>query len=94
MAKIAHSGDTSETLPGHRILLLRVGLPGVIALAGVVLLILGGTIDIGLGLTLIGISFIVVLVNVFVRLSFASEDDRAKEEAAREHFTKTGRWPS
>ena len=63
-------------------------------LAKLLLLILGGTIDIGLGLTLIGISFIVVLVNVFVRLSFASEDDRAKEEAAREHFTKTGRWPS
>jgi len=93
MSRIAHSGETSGILPGHRILLLRVGLPGAIALAGLVLVILGGYIDTGLGLTLIGISFVVVLVNAFVRLSFASEDDRAKEEAAREYFTRTGRWP-
>jgi len=93
MSRNAHLEDSSGVSPDRRILLLRAGLPSLIALAGVVLLIIGGSMNVGLGVTLIGVAFLVVLINAFVRLSFASENDRDKEEAARDYFTRTGRWP-
>jgi hypothetical protein len=70
--------------------LVRVGLPVVIALAGVVLLIAGST---PLGLMLIGTGGVVAIAGWYMRLSIGSQDDRAREEAARRQFDRTGRWP-
>ena len=73
--------------------LIRYGIPLVIALAGVVLIVAGGEAEAGAGVVLIGIAGLVLLANVFVRLSLQSEDDRAAEERAREFFSEHGRWP-
>jgi len=67
----------------------RVVLPGVIVVAGVVLLALGRT---AIGITLLGIAVLVVLMDWFARLSLRSAGDREREEAARRDFTRTGHW--
>ena len=72
---------------------VRYGLPVLIALAGVVLIVAGGDSGAGAGVVLIGIAGLVLLANVFVRLSLQSEDDRAAEERARRFFSEHGRWP-
>jgi hypothetical protein len=74
--------------------LVRVALPAAIAAAGVVFLILGKTEnEQGAGVALIGVALVVLILNAFLRLGVASERDREREEAAREHFDRTGRWP-
>jgi hypothetical protein len=74
--------------------LVRVGLPAAISAAGVVLLIVAdGENEQGAGVALIGVALVVMLLNLFLRLSASSEHDREREEAAREHFGRTGHWP-
>ncbi len=74
--------------------LVRIGLPAAIAAAGVVFLIAGeGENDQGAGVALIGVALVVMLLNLALRLGVASNLDREREEAAREHFDRTGRWP-
>jgi hypothetical protein len=70
--------------------LVRICLPAVIALAGAILLILGDEI---LGLALLGTAVCVAIANWYVRLSIGSQHDREDEDAARRHFSRTGRWP-
>ena len=71
----------------------RIGLPGAIALAGLALLIAGHGDVRAVGAALVGVAFLVVLANLYVRLSIASQRDRAREDEARREFTRTGRWP-
>ena len=74
--------------------LVRVGLPAAITAAGVVLLIVGdGENDQGAGVALIGVALVVMLLNLALRLSASSTSDREREEAAREHYDRTGHWP-
>ena len=76
-----------------RLLLVRVGLPAVTALAGVVLLIVGGDAATGAGIVLIGVAGLIVLANVLIRLGLQSQDDRDREEARRRFLSEHGRWP-
>jgi hypothetical protein len=69
--------------------LVRIGLPAVIALAGVVLVIVGGDSGRAAGVLLLGVALLVVLANLFVRLSLDSERERAQEEENR----RRGVWP-
>ena len=73
--------------------LVRYGIAVLIAVAGVVLIVAGGDSGAGAGVVLIGIAGLVLLANVFIRLSLQSEDDRAAEERAREFYSEHGRWP-
>ena len=61
----------------------RIGFPAAIFVAGVVLIIIGGDAPLGAGIVLIGVAGLVALVNVLIRLSLQSEDDRAEEERRR-----------
>ena len=63
--------------------LVRVGLPAAIAVAGVVLIVLGGDAAVGAGIVLVGVAVLVVLANLFIRLGLASERDREREEERR-----------
>ena len=65
------------------LLFVRVVLPATIALAGVVLVIVGGDSGRGAGIVLIGVALLVVLANLFIRLGLQSERDREREEARR-----------
>jgi Flp pilus assembly protein TadB len=69
--------------------LLRIGLPAVIALAGVIAVIMGGDAATGAGVLLIGVAVLVVLANVLIRLSLQSEREREEEARNRER----GVWP-
>jgi hypothetical protein len=72
---------------------VRLGLPALIAVVGVVLIVLGGEIERGAGIVLVGVSLLVVLANQFLRIGLSSERDREREEARRQEFGRTGRWP-
>jgi hypothetical protein len=76
------------------LLLVRIGLPAAIAAAGGVLLITGDDENSqGAGVALIGCAVLVVMFNLFLRLGWRDQRDREREELAREHFDRTGRWP-
>jgi hypothetical protein len=75
------------------LVVVRVLLPAAIAVAGVVLVIVGGDAGRGAGVVLIGVAGLVVLANLLMRLGIASERDREREEARRREFSRRGRWP-
>jgi len=72
---------------------VRVLLPAAIAIAGVVLVIVGGDAARGAGIVLVGVAALVVLANLLMRLGIDSERDREREEARRREFSRRGRWP-
>jgi hypothetical protein len=77
------------------LLLVRVVLPAAITAAGVVLLVSGdGENEQGAGVALIGCAVMVLMFNLFLRLGWRDQRDRDREEEAREHFDRTGRWPN
>jgi hypothetical protein len=77
--------------PSSRLLLLvRIGLPAAIALAGLVALAAGSA---GLGLTLVGVAMVVAFANALMRLGIAGEAECDRDEDARRIFDATGRWP-
>jgi uncharacterized membrane protein len=90
--------------PG-RILVLatRVWLPIAIAIAGVVLIVLGHasvsdqtnnrTLESGAGVALLITAVIVWMVNWMFRMSVESNREREEEERAREFFDVHGHWP-
>jgi uncharacterized membrane protein len=72
---------------------LRIGLPAAIAVAGIVLIAIGGDAPVGAGIVLLGVAGLVVLANLLIRLSIQSERDREREEARRAYFDEHGHWP-
>ena len=71
-----------------RLTLVRIWLPAAIALAGVLLVVLGGEVARGAGVVLIGSALLVVLANVLMRLGLQSEREREEEQRRRDE----GRW--
>jgi hypothetical protein len=69
--------------------IVRVWLPAAIAVAGIVLIIIGGDPKPAMGVLLLGVALLVVLANLCVRLSLDSEREREEEERNRER----GVWP-
>ena len=64
--------------------LFRIGFPAAIAVAGVVLIVIGGDAPLGAGIVLIGVAGLVALGNVLMQLGLQSERDRAEEERRRD----------
>ena len=83
--------------------LTRVGLPVGIALAGVVLIVIGHgsysdlasthSVESAGGVALLLVALCVWMLNWMYRLSVQSNKERDDEEHAREYFDRTGRWP-
>ena len=73
---------------------VRYWLPGAIALAGVVVALVGSSSALdALGASLVGAALVVLLINLFIRLSIQSNRDREREDRARTFFDEHGRWP-
>lgn len=71
----------------------RVGLPLLIALAGLIVVLVGeGEAADGVGVALIAVAGLVVVANVLMRLGLSSERDRRAQQRARRRFERTGRW--
>lgn len=97
--------DTEVAVTPARILLglTRLWLPLAIAAAGVLLIVLGHAslaqnadgraLKAAAGVGLLIVAIIVWMFNWMFRMSLQSNRDRDVEEAAREHFDRTGRWP-
>jgi lysylphosphatidylglycerol synthetase-like protein (DUF2156 family) len=81
----------------------RLWLPLTIALAGVVLIVLGHgrvsttgdthTLLSAAGVALLLVAVTVWMINWMFRMSVESNRDREREEEAREYFDEHGRWP-
>jgi drug/metabolite transporter (DMT)-like permease len=83
----------------------RIWLPLAIAVAGVVMIVLGHGRTRGTGATSLGNSIaaggvallitalIVWMINWLFRMSVTSNRDREREEEARRYFSAHGRWP-
>jgi protein-S-isoprenylcysteine O-methyltransferase Ste14 len=81
----------------------RVWLPASIAVAGIVLLVIGHgsysnlanahSLESAAGVSLLLVALIVWMLNWMYRLSIRSNEERESEERAREYFDRTGRWP-
>ena len=71
-------------MPDMGLVFVRYVLPAVIAVTGVVLVIVGGDSARGAGIVLIGVAFLVVLANLFIRLGLLSERDREQEARRRD----------
>ncbi len=68
--------------------LVRVALPAAMALAGLVLIVIGGDVALGTGIVLLGSALLVVMANAMMRLSLQSEREREEEQRRRDE----GRW--
>src|ERR1700684_4194198 len=93
---MADSRRTSlPTSPGLR--LLRYGLPILLLSAGGVLIALGharaNSPIAATGLVLGGLALSVWMLNMMYRWTIESNQDRAKEEAARDYYSEHGHWP-
>lgn len=75
------------------VLAVRYGVPAALVIAGAILLAAGGSGPTGVGVVLIGGAVIVFGLNAFLRWSMSEEADREREEDARRHFRRHGRWP-
>ena len=81
----------------------RTWLPLSIAVAGVVLVVIGHgsysnlanthSLESAAGVCLLIVALIVWMLNWMYRLSIRSNEKREDEERAREYFDRTGRWP-
>jgi membrane protein implicated in regulation of membrane protease activity len=73
----------------------RVWLPVLIAIAGIVAIVVGHghTSTAAAGVALIITALIVWMINWMYRMSIESNQDREREEQAREYFDRHGRWP-
>lgn len=74
---------------------VRIWLPALVTLAGVVVMVVGGFDDIALegGAGIIGAGLSIWLMNVMFRLGLGNDEDRDSEDAAREFFDAHGHWP-
>jgi hypothetical protein len=73
---------------------VRYLLPGALLVAGIVLVV-GRSSDeaLGLGVALAGAALSVFLLNVLMRAGIRDNAQRRREEEARRHFDRYGRWP-
>jgi hypothetical protein len=75
-------------------LAVRYVLPGVIALAGVIVLLFNHSINGLEGFAMgIGVAGSILLLNVLYRVGVSGDRERDDEEAARVYFDEHGRWP-
>jgi hypothetical protein len=62
---------------------VRYVLPALIAVAGLILIAIGGDATVGAGIVLVGVAGLTVLANLFMRLALQSERDREREAERR-----------
>src|SRR3954467_3357345 len=74
---------------------VRYVVPGVIAFAGVLVMVLASDRDVGIeiGAMLLGAAIAVFLLHFFFRLGVSGDAVRNEEEAARRYFDEHGHWP-
>lgn len=74
---------------------VRIWLPAVVTLAGVVVMVVGGFDDIALegGAGIIGAGLAIWMMNFLFRVGLDNDRDRDEEDAARDFLDAHGHWP-
>ena len=73
---------------------VRYGVPGVLILAGFVCLFAApGNLAAEGWALFTGAGFAILLLNVLFRIGIEGDRDRDREDEARDHFSRHGRWP-
>ncbi len=73
---------------------IRYILPATIVIAGIVVMALGGETNLEGGAAIAGVGFAVYFLNWLFRIGAAGDRERDSEDAARDYFSRHGRWPS
>ena len=73
------------------VIAIRYGLPAAFIVAGQVILIATGDEVSWAGFT--GAGLALLLISALVRIGSQGDRERDREEAARDYFSKHGRWP-
>ena len=73
---------------------LRYGLPGALVLAGfVVLIVADGSVKWDGFAMCVGAGLSVLLLNILFRFGAKGDEEREREDAAREYLAEHGHWP-
>src|SRR3954454_13636073 len=92
LGRVDHRGMPSPS--HHRLDALRYGLPAVLVAIGfVILFTVDGSIRWDGWAMCVGAGLAVLLLNWLFRFGAKGDEERDRELAAREEFTRTGRWP-
>ena len=73
--------------------LVRYVLPAAVVLAGIVVMAQGGESNLEGGGGIVSAGLAIFLINLLFRIGARGEDEREREDAAREYFDRHGRWP-
>ena len=74
---------------------VRYGVPAMIALAGIVVMLVASDREVGfeIGAMFVGAGIAVFLLNFFFRMGVTGDEERVREEEARDYFDRHGHWP-
>jgi hypothetical protein len=86
------AGETGEKRPAS-MALLRYVLPGVVVVAGIVVMALGSEADLEGGGGIVSAGLAIFFVNWLFRTGAAGDRERDAEDRAREYYDRHGRWP-
>jgi len=89
------TGADSSPSQSHRWVLtgVRYVLPTVVVIAGAVVMAMGSESDLEGGAGIISAGLAIFFLNWLYRIGVSGDREREREEAAREHFSRHGRWP-
>jgi len=73
---------------------VRYVLPIVVTLAGLVVMSFGSDIDLEGGASLVSAGLAIYFINWLFRIGVTGDQEREREDAARDYFDEHGRWPS
>jgi hypothetical protein len=100
MADDRHRQATQRAEHGHAaarlawpLVLVRYVLPAAVVIAGIVVMSMGSETDVEGGAGIVGAGVAIYFVNWLFRAGASGERERDAEDAAREHFDRTGHWP-
>jgi hypothetical protein len=79
--------------PAGLMVLLRYVLPGVVVVAGIVVMALGSESDLEGGGGIVSAGLAIYFINWLFRTGAAGDEEREAEDRAREYFDIHGRWP-
>jgi hypothetical protein len=79
---------------GSVLKVIRYWLPGLVVLAGVLAMVLGGSPEaLEGGAAIVGAGASIWLINLLFRIGVTGDRERDEEDAARAYFDRTGHWP-
>jgi hypothetical protein len=73
---------------------VRYVLPIVVTLVGLVMMSFGSDVDLEGGASLVSAGLAIYFINWLFRIGVTGDQEREREDEARDYFDEHGRWPS